>query len=127
VSDTETGAERVEAPLLSRATAVNTYAPETMLLHGIWDWAADMAEKPRFATRLSNWTMKPRMAVTIKPIAGPLTSSIAIGEAGITPDIGKDGGAPAMKTYGYLRREHSITQAQRVSFSGEVIPFPVTG
>ncbi len=29
----------------------------------------------------------------------------------------KDGGALAMKTYGHLRREHSIAQAQRVSFS----------
>jgi integrase len=29
----------------------------------------------------------------------------------------KDGGALAMKTYGHLRREHSITQAQRVSFA----------
>jgi len=30
----------------------------------------------------------------------------------------KDGGALAMKTYGNLRREHSIAQAQRVSFLG---------
>jgi integrase len=29
----------------------------------------------------------------------------------------KDGGALAMKTYGHLRREHSIAQAQRVTFS----------
>ena len=29
----------------------------------------------------------------------------------------KDGGALAMKTYGHLRREHSITQAQRVTFA----------
>jgi len=29
----------------------------------------------------------------------------------------KDGGALAMKTYGPLRREHSITQAQKVSFA----------
>ena len=29
----------------------------------------------------------------------------------------KDGGALAMKTYGHLRREHSIAQAQRVSFT----------
>jgi integrase len=42
----------------------------------------------------------------------------------------KDGGALAMKTYGHLRREHSIAQAQRVSFTpiaakqAEVIPFP---
>src|SRR5262245_19534774 len=42
----------------------------------------------------------------------------------------KDGGALAMKTYGHLRREHSIAQAQRVSFTdigtkqGDVIPFP---
>jgi integrase len=42
----------------------------------------------------------------------------------------KDGGALAMKTYGHLRREHSIAQAQRVSFaaitanSADVIPFP---
>jgi hypothetical protein len=33
----------------------------------------------------------------------------------------KDGGALAMKTYGHLRREHSIAQAQRVSFLGRVI------
>jgi len=41
----------------------------------------------------------------------------------------KDGGALAMKTYGHLRREHSIAQAQRVSFAptpmtaADVIPF----
>jgi len=41
----------------------------------------------------------------------------------------KDGGALAMKTYGHLRREHSIAQAQRVTFQppptkqGDVIPF----
>jgi integrase len=44
----------------------------------------------------------------------------------------KDGGALAMRTYGHLRREHSIAQAQRVTFSpvaakhGEVIAFPAT-
>jgi integrase len=44
----------------------------------------------------------------------------------------KDGGALAMKTYGHLRREHSIAQAQRVTFGpvtakqGDVIPFPAT-
>jgi integrase len=44
----------------------------------------------------------------------------------------KDGGALAMKTYGHLRREHSLAQAQRVSFApvdakqADVIPFPVT-
>ena len=44
----------------------------------------------------------------------------------------KDGGALAMKTYGHLRREHSIAQAQRVTFEadtekqGDVIPFPAT-
>jgi integrase len=44
----------------------------------------------------------------------------------------KDGGALAMKIYGHLRREHSIAQAQRVSFApvaekhGEVIAFPAT-
>ena len=44
----------------------------------------------------------------------------------------KDGGALAMKTYGHLRREHSIAQAQRVTFApasakpADVIPFPVT-
>jgi integrase len=42
----------------------------------------------------------------------------------------KDGGALAMKTYGHLRREHSIAQAQRVSFASaqtkraDVIRFP---
>ena len=42
----------------------------------------------------------------------------------------KDGGALAMKTYGHLRREHSIAQAQEVSFAAavskgaDVIPFP---
>ena len=41
----------------------------------------------------------------------------------------KDGGALAMKTYGHLRREHSIAQAQRVTFAqvatnqADVIPF----
>ena len=41
----------------------------------------------------------------------------------------KDGGALAMKTYGHLRSEHSIAQAQRVTFApvmtkqAEVIPF----
>jgi integrase len=32
----------------------------------------------------------------------------------------KDGGALAMKTYGHLRREHSIAQAQRVTFTPAV-------
>jgi integrase len=42
----------------------------------------------------------------------------------------KDGGALAMKTYGHLRREHSIAQALRVTFTpastkqAYVIPFP---
>jgi len=42
----------------------------------------------------------------------------------------KDGGALAMKTYGHLRREHSIAQAQRVTFGpvsskqAEIITFP---
>jgi integrase len=42
----------------------------------------------------------------------------------------KDGGALAMKTYGHLRREHSIAQAQRVTFApvhveeADVIVFP---
>ena len=41
----------------------------------------------------------------------------------------KDGGALAMKTYGHLRREHSIAQAKRVSFAptiqapAEIVPF----
>jgi integrase len=44
----------------------------------------------------------------------------------------KDGGALAMKTYGHLRREHSIAQAQRVTFAtaperkADVIAFPAT-
>src|SRR5438876_4835273 len=44
----------------------------------------------------------------------------------------KDGGALAMKTYGHLRREHSITQAQRVTFTptstkqADLIAFPAT-
>jgi integrase len=43
----------------------------------------------------------------------------------------KDGGALAMKTYGHLRREHSIAQAQRVTFApiaaqrADVIPFAI--
>ena len=44
----------------------------------------------------------------------------------------KDGGALAMKTYGHLRREHSIAQAQKVSFASvalksaaDIIDFPV--
>src|SRR5262249_19951715 len=42
----------------------------------------------------------------------------------------KDGGALAMKTYGHLRREHSIAQAQRVTFTpvsakqADIIAFP---
>jgi integrase len=42
----------------------------------------------------------------------------------------KDGGALAMKTYGHLRREHSMAQAQKVSFApldakqADLIPFP---
>jgi integrase len=42
----------------------------------------------------------------------------------------KDGGALAMKTYGHLRREHSVAQAQRVTFApmpakqADVIAFP---
>ena len=45
----------------------------------------------------------------------------------------KDGGALAMKTYGHLRREHSIAQAQRVTFApmpmkqADVIAFPRVG
>ena len=44
----------------------------------------------------------------------------------------KDGGSLAMKTYGHLTREHSIAQAQKVSFApvatkqADVIAFPVT-
>jgi integrase len=44
----------------------------------------------------------------------------------------KDGGALAMKTYGHLRREHSVAQALKVSFApavtkqADVIPFTVT-
>jgi len=44
----------------------------------------------------------------------------------------KDGGTLAMKTYGHLRREHSIAQAQRVTFApvatkqADVIAFPAT-
>ena len=44
----------------------------------------------------------------------------------------KDGGTLAMKTYGHLRREHSIAQAQKVSFApdvtkkADVIPFSAT-
>src|SRR5207248_9357014 len=44
----------------------------------------------------------------------------------------KDGGALAMKTYGHLRREHSIAQAQQVRFASvalksaaDIIDFPV--
>src|SRR5439155_25656008 len=44
----------------------------------------------------------------------------------------KDGGALAMKTYGHLRREHSIAQTPRVTFApvvakqADVIAFPTT-
>jgi len=44
----------------------------------------------------------------------------------------KDGGALAMKTYGHLRHEHSIAQAQCVTFTStptkqaDVIAFPTT-
>ena len=42
----------------------------------------------------------------------------------------RDGGALAMRTYGHLRREHSLAQAQRVSFASnvhtptDIVPFP---
>ena len=45
----------------------------------------------------------------------------------------KDGSALAIKTYGHLRREHSIAQAQRVTFTlapheqADVITFRVAG
>lgn len=45
----------------------------------------------------------------------------------------KDGGALAMKTYGHLRREHSVAQAQKVTFApvparhADVITFRVAG
>jgi integrase len=45
----------------------------------------------------------------------------------------KDGGALAMKTYGHLRREHSIAQARRVTFApvprteGDIIAFSAPG
>jgi integrase len=44
----------------------------------------------------------------------------------------KDGGALAMKTYGHLRREHSIEQARRVTFApvpakqADIVPFPAS-
>lgn len=43
----------------------------------------------------------------------------------------KDGGALAMKTYGHLRDEHSVSAARKVSFapvarSADVIPFVAT-
>ncbi len=44
----------------------------------------------------------------------------------------KDGGALAMRVYGHLRNEHSIAQAQRVTFTpaatkqADVIPFPAS-
>jgi integrase len=34
----------------------------------------------------------------------------------------KDGGALAMKTYGHLRRDHSLSSARKVTFGGEVAP-----
>jgi integrase len=45
----------------------------------------------------------------------------------------KDGGALAMKTYGHLRREHSLAQAKRVSFAptgtkpAAILQFPRAG
>jgi integrase len=44
----------------------------------------------------------------------------------------RDGGALAMKTYGHLRREHSQSQAQKVSFtsvpkSADIVPFSSGG
>jgi integrase len=44
----------------------------------------------------------------------------------------RDGGSLLMKTYGHLRREHSIAQAQRVTFApaeatADVIPFAARG
>jgi integrase len=44
----------------------------------------------------------------------------------------QDGGVLALRTYGHLRREHSLSQAARVSFApveakrADVIPFPAT-
>jgi integrase len=44
----------------------------------------------------------------------------------------KAGGALAMKTYGHLRDEHSVSAAKKVTFApitttqAEVIPFPAT-
>lgn len=43
----------------------------------------------------------------------------------------KDGGALAMRTYGHLRREHSLAQAQRVTFvpmssnGADLVPFSI--
>jgi integrase len=37
----------------------------------------------------------------------------------------KDGGALAMKTYGHLRVEHSLAQAQRVSFGKNLRKSPI--
>jgi integrase len=45
----------------------------------------------------------------------------------------KDGGVLALKTYGHLRREHSMAQALKVNFApaatteADVIPFPAVG
>jgi integrase len=39
----------------------------------------------------------------------------------VSPWLGhKDGGALALKTYGHLRREHSLAQAEKVSFAASV-------
>ncbi len=72
------------------------------------------------------------------PRSAALFATVGI-EAGIDiPTVSrwlghKDGGALAMKTYGHLRREHSVAQALKVSFApvvtkqADVIPFPATG
>jgi hypothetical protein len=66
-------------------------------------------------------------------IIAPIDAKIMMRRFSVSRWLGhKDGGALAMKTYGHLRREHSIAQAQRVSFAAvmttqaDVVAFPAT-
>ena len=66
-----------------------------------------------------------------KIVPGMLMGAVRVDIPTVSRWLGhKDGGALAMKTYGHLRREHSIAQAQRVTFTSapskqaDIIAFP---
>jgi hypothetical protein len=65
------------------------------------------------------------------PVSGlPRTTMTAPGLNAAERRLFGSGGARAMKTCGHLRREHSIAQAQRITFTptltkqADVVPFP---